>query len=247
MMTKKLTELSYQDFARIVPEKIDTILLPVGTIEAHGCTNIGTDITIPEYICEKLAGRMNMLIAPTISYGVTRTLLPYPGSMTVSPESFEMYVTDALISLFHSGFRKVVIINGHGGHYEPLQNAAMKAWHETGGWTIVIHWWELCAPVTEKIFGQSGGHAAIDETAMVLAANPALVHAEQCKAVEPYLVARGTFIYPNPAPILLYRDGEGAPKFDTKMARRYANAVVNYLAEFINDVHKKWAKNLEAY
>lgn len=244
-MTKNIMELTYRDFSALVPDSVDTVLLPVGTMEAHGCTNIGTDVTIPEYICKRVAERMNIMIAPAIPYGITRTLLPYPGSMTVSSEAFEAYVTDVLISLFRAGFRNTIVINGHGGHYEPLQKAAKAAWEKTDGKTLVIHWWELCAPVTQRIFGQAGGHSALDETAMVLAADPELVKPEQCDSIKPYLVRKGSYPYPNPAPILLYEDNEGAPMFDVKKAKEYADAVVDFIIAHIEEVMRGWRENLK--
>ncbi len=241
-MERHIENLTFSEFAELVPEKIDTVLLPVGTMEAHGCTNLGTDITIPEFICERLAEKLNFLIAPTIPYGITRTLLPYPGSMTVRPESFEAYVGDVVLSLFENGFKNLVIINGHGGHYDELARIAKDSWRKTGGRTIVIHWWDVCAPVTQEVFGQAGGHAGVDETAMVLAADPKLVKPDQCDENMPYLVRNGTYVYPNPAPVLLYKKGEGAPQFDPERANIYAQKVVDFLAEFIEDVLARWKR-----
>ena len=241
-MERKIERLTFRDFAELVPSQIDTVLLPVGTMEAHGCTNLGTDITIPEFLCERLAEKLNFLIAPTIPYGITRTLLPYPGSMTVRPESFESYVGDVVLSLFENKFRNVVIINGHGGHYDELRRIAKLSWEKTRGRTIVIHWWDLCAPVTQEVFGQAGGHAGVDETAMVLAADESLVKPEQCEDIKPFLVRGGAYVYPNPAPVLIYKDGEGAPQFDTAKAQQFAEKVVDFLAEFITDVISRWEK-----
>ncbi len=240
-MERKISQITYQDFSSLVPSQIKSALLPIGTMEAHGCTNIGTDITIPEYISSRLAEKMNMLIAPAIPYGVTKTLLPYPGSMTVSAETFESYATETIISLFRNGFSNVIVINGHGGHYEPLQNAAKNAWMQTKGKTLIIHWWELCAPVTQKIYNQVGGHAGLDETAMVIASNPELVKPEQCEKLRAYLVRKGSYPYPNPAPILIYKDGEGEPIFDAQKAQKYADAVIEFLENYIGDILKKWA------
>jgi len=240
----KLADLTYQDFSNIVPRKIDSVLLPIGTIEAHGCTNLGTDITIPEFICDEIAGRMPFLIAPTIPYGITRTLLPYPGSMTVSPETFESYVADVLNSLFLCGFEKVIIMNGHGGHYEQLASAAKNVWRETGGKTLVIHWWDICEPLTKEYFGEAGGHAGINETAMILAKDSALVKPEQCEKVKPYLVRNGAYPYPNPSSILIYKESEGAPKFDEIMAKEYAEKIISFLVSFIEEVFTGWEKHL---
>jgi len=243
-MSVNICELTYKEFSELVPRKVDTAILPIGTIEAHGCTNLGTDITIPEFIAREIAGKINALIAPTINYGITRSLLPYPGSMTVSQDSFIRYVGDVMESLFRAGFKKLVIINGHGGHIDELKKLAIEVWRKTGGKTIIIHWWELVEPMTREFFGEAGGHAGLDETAMVLAANPELVKPELCKDVIPYQFRAGTYVYPAAGPIILYKPGEGMPMFDLEKAKEYARKVVDFIADFIVVVFKGWEKNL---
>ncbi len=243
-MEHHLSRLSHFDFSALVPDVIDTVLLPVGTVEAHGCTHLGTDITIPELICERLAKRNNFIIAPTVNYGITRTLLPYAGSLSVSPEAFALYVSDIICSLHFAGFSKVVVINGHGGHYDQLEAAARKTWHKTGGKTLVIHWWQFCEEITTKIFGERGGHAGIDETAMVLAADASLCFPQHLPKVESFLVREGTYVFPNASPILLYHKNEGAPRIEPELATQYAEAVCEYMGTFIAEVFDKWQKNL---
>ena len=47
--------LNWQEYRDLVPKKIDTVILPVGTIEAHGVTNLATDVVIPLKIAEEIA------------------------------------------------------------------------------------------------------------------------------------------------------------------------------------------------
>ncbi|RKZ29990.1 hypothetical protein DRQ33_08280 [bacterium] len=250
-MERRIEKMNHREFRNLVPEKIDTCFLPIGTMEAHGCTNLGTDITIPEFICSTLAEKTNSLIAPTISYGITRTLLPYPGSMTVSPESFQRYVSDVVISIFRAGFKQLIIINGHGGHYDELRTIAKLAWEKQKGKTIVIHWWELCEHITKEIFSESGGHAGINETAMVLSADETLVSPELCKEIKPFFVRDGSYVYPNPAPMLFYKKDErksffdkNSPRLDKEKAKKYSDAVLKYIEKFINEVKEGWKINL---
>jgi creatinine amidohydrolase len=85
LRTRKLEELNWMEFKRLVPKKTDVVLLPIGTIEAHGVTGLGTDNQIPSSIAERIAEPVNALIAPAVNYGITKSLLPYPGSVTVHP------------------------------------------------------------------------------------------------------------------------------------------------------------------
>ena len=146
-MQRYIANLNWREFAEAIRE-IKGVILPVGTMEAHGCTNLGTDITIPEYLSERIADQLDLLIAPTINYGITRTLLPYPGSSTVSPEAFQNYVGQVAESLIRTGFEWILFLNGHGGHIEELADIARGLWRDTGGMSVVIHWWSMCEPVS---------------------------------------------------------------------------------------------------
>ncbi len=88
---RDLDALNWMDFDRLVPEKISTVLLPVGTLEAHGVVNNGADNTVPAAMARDLAPRVDALVAPTISYGITTSLSAFPGSFRISPEVFKAY------------------------------------------------------------------------------------------------------------------------------------------------------------
>ncbi|OQX50453.1 MAG: hypothetical protein B5M53_12490, partial [Candidatus Cloacimonas sp. 4484_209] len=112
---------NWLEFKRLVPQKVTTVILPIGTMEAHGIIPIGTDNIIPEEISIHIAEKINALIAPTLSYGITHTLLPYPGSMTLSEETFEKVVEEIAFSLSNNGFETIIFMNGHGGHFDELK------------------------------------------------------------------------------------------------------------------------------
>ncbi len=138
LRTRKLEELNWMEFKRLVPKQTDAVLLPVGTIEAHGVTGLGTDNQIPSSIAERIAGKVNALIAPTVNYGITKSLLPYPGSVTVLPETFERYVAEVAASLADAGFRRVVLLNGHGGNTETLKNVSTRLYRDKHVYSMVI-------------------------------------------------------------------------------------------------------------
>lgn len=238
-MERNIQRLNWREFKESI-ENIDGVILPIGTVEAHGCTNIGTDITIPEYLSRRLAEKLDLLIAPTVNYGITRTLLPFPGSMTVSSESFENYVREIAESLIRSGFEFIVFMNGHGGHIDELARIAREIWTSCGGKSIVIHWWQFCEGVTKEVLGEAGGHAGIDETYMVMAADPSLVKKELYSEEMSYLVRDGVYPYPNAGSILLYEENQGLPRFDEAEANRYADEVTHYLETYIRQVVSGW-------
>lgn len=241
-MERQLQKLSWLTIQGQVPAKIDTVILPVGTIEAHGSACIGTDNFIPETIAEGIVDRLNAYIAPTVNYGITRSLYRYPGGITIRPSVFGDYIRDILDSLVDVGFKNVILLNGHGGNNKALKEVAAPFHQERKVNIAVIHWWELCADMTREFFGHAGGHAGTDETAMVQAVDPALADKEQYDPDLAYWFRPGADIYPVPGTILLYTEGEGYPNFDVEQAKKYREAVVEQVGEFAKMVVDRWRK-----
>lgn len=109
-----MDDLNWKEFQRLVPAKIKSVIVTVGTLEAHGCVNNGADNTVPVAIANAVASDVDALIAPHIPYGVTGILAPYPGSLHIPEEAFRIYVRAVLVGLANNGFRNIVIRNGHG-------------------------------------------------------------------------------------------------------------------------------------
>ena len=242
-MPLKLEDMNWMEFEELVPKKINTVILPVGTIEAHGVTNLGTDVSIPVFIVEKIAEDLNAIIAPPIYYGITRTLYSYPGSLTVSSSVFESYLTEIMLSLADKGFSRILVINGHGGHIDELKSAAMKVHREKRAKVAVIHWWILCEELTRKFFGETGGHAGLDENAAVLAIDKGLVKKGRYKKNMVHLQKSGIYSLPCPGSILIYKQGEGYPDFDAKKAKAYMDKVVKKIKDDVLEIFEKWKKS----
>jgi len=239
---RRLQRLSWLRIRELVPAEIDTAVLPVGTVEAHGAACLGTDIYIPEDIAGHIAERLNALVAPTVTYGITKSLLRYNGGATVRPETFGAYVRDVLDSLAAAGFRHVIVINGHGGNNAVLKDVAYAFHAERRANIAVIHWWQLCADMTENFFGHIGGHAGTDETAYIWAMDPALADRERYDPDLAYTFNPGADVYPVPGTILLYKAGEGYPEFDDRRAKEYREKVIDAVGEFAAMVLGRWRK-----
>lgn len=239
-MEREIQKLTWKKVKALVPEKINRILLPIGTVEAHGAAALGTDNLIPEAIARSQAERLNALIAPTLNYGITKSLYRYPGSITVMADHFENFVSDILTSLADDGFTYIVILNGHGGNNTSLKKVAYDLHYQRKVFVAVVHWWQLVGDLTKEYFGQVGGHAGLDETACVQAIDPALVDKEEYDEDMTYLMTGGSDVYPCPGSILLYKEGEGYPNFDQAQAQGYLPKVADAVGDFILSVFKKW-------
>ncbi|MBX6316123.1 MAG: creatininase family protein, partial [Isosphaeraceae bacterium] len=180
------------EFKEVVPAKCDTVLLPTGTLEPHGVINNGADITAPVAIAQAIARETNALIAPAIPYGITGSMDAYPGSFSISESAYRAYVRDVLHGLAQTGFKNLVLLNGHGGPQTAVLNdVAREIGQEKRVRTLVINWWGYCADVTLDVFGEDGGHAGWNETAFIQAIDKTLVHPERY---------RDDLATPNPAP-----------------------------------------------
>lgn len=242
LRTRKLEEMNWMEFKRLVPKKTDAVLLPVGTIEAHGVTGLGTDNQIPSSIAERIAQPVNALIAPTIPYGITRTLLPYPGSLTVPPETFERYVAEVAASLADAGFRRIVFLNGHGGNTEALKNTSTRLYRDKKAYSIAIDWWMLCDEEIKRVYGHTGGHAGTDETALVQVDHPEQVHSREYKKEMAFLAQPGLAAVPFPGSIILYKPAEGYPDFDPAKAEQLMTAVCAKVTATVLDVFRRWSR-----
>ena len=242
LRTRNLEELSWMEFKRLVPKKIDAVLVPVGTIEAHGVTGLGTDNQVPASICERVAGKVNALVAPGVNYGITKTLLPYPGSVTVLPDTFERYVFEAAGGLADAGFRRIVFMNGHGGNTEALRNVSFRLYREKKTYSAVVDWWTLCADEIRSVYGHAGGHAGADETAMVQADHPGDVRKQDYSKDLAFTVQPGLAAMPFPGSIILYKQGEGYPDFDPAKSDQLMKAVCAKTEGTLLDVFRRWKK-----
>ncbi|MEO0086284.1 MAG: creatininase family protein [candidate division WOR-3 bacterium] len=238
--TRRLAELTWQEFRSIVPDQTDAVLLPVGTVEAHGVTALGTDNIIPEAIAGRIAEPVNALIAPTIPYGITRSLLAWPGSTSVTEETFERYVYEVAASLADAGFRRIVLLNGHGGNTSQLKDICFRLYRKKKVFSMALDWWVLCAEETRTVYGHEGGHGGTDETGMVIAAAPEHVRRGEYNPGLAFQAPPGTTISPYPGSIILYDSDDGLPDFDPDKAGRLLDAVCAKVAATVSEVFRRW-------
>jgi creatinine amidohydrolase len=243
--TRSLDDINWMQFKEWVPKRIDTVLVTVGTLEPHGVINNGADNTAPIAIARTIADDVNAMIAPHVPYGVTGAMAPYPGALHIPEEVFRGYMRAVLDGMAKNGFRKIVILNGHGGPQTAILEALARDIafaHDVE--TLTINWWSLCSDITQDVFGEDGGHAGINETAFVQAINPKLVHKELYtgKDMATANPAPGTWsATPFPSAITLYKPGQGWPTdFDQKKANDYYSKCTNKVSALIKDTIKKW-------
>ncbi len=242
--TREMDRINWMDFKAAVPSKVNTVLLPTGTLEPHGVANNGADNTAPTAIAKTIAERTNAMIAPTLSYGITGSMEAYPGAFQISEAAYRPFVKQILEGLVKNGFRNIIIVNGHGGGQTAvLQSVAAEVATEKRVRTLVINWWSFASDETKEVFGEDGGHAGWNETAFIQAIDKTLVHPEKYTGPEmttPYPPAGTYSAVPFPSSIGLYQKGQGFPRFDQAKADLYYKKVTDKIAGLIIDTVKKW-------
>lgn len=241
--TREMSDINWMEFKEVIPSKINTVILPTGTLEPHGVINNGADIIAPVAIARKIAREVNAMIAPVVPYGMTGSMEAYPGAFSISETAYRAYMRDVIAGLAKNGFRNIIIVNGHGGPQTAvLTQVAAEVAQDKRVRTLVVNWWSYASDVTLAVFGEDGGHAGWNETAFVQAIDPKLVdrkrYSDQLATPNP---APGTYsAYPSPSSITLYKEGQGYVRFDQKKADEYFAKVTDKIAKLILEIRRKW-------
>jgi creatinine amidohydrolase len=94
----------------------DRVELPIGSTEQHGYLSLETDNILAERVSAEAAEPLGVLVLPVLAYGLTPSFAAYPGSPTLRLETFAAVLGDLLDSLHGQGFRRFLLVNGHGGN-----------------------------------------------------------------------------------------------------------------------------------
>ena len=92
------------------------VMLVLGACEQHGRLSLLSDVRIPMALAEAASQRSGVLIAPPVNFGCSPYFLDYPGTISLRLHTYLDLVEDILRSLYGSGYRKCLILNGHGGN-----------------------------------------------------------------------------------------------------------------------------------
>ncbi|NGP76480.1 creatininase family protein [Balneolaceae bacterium YR4-1] len=241
--TRDMNLINWKEFQAYVPSQIETVLLPVGTLEPHGVIPNGSDNLAPQAMARELAAGLDAMITPTLNYGVTGGMKAFPGAFEISEEAYRMFVTDIISGLVKNKFINIIILNGHGGPQTAiLQDLAGRLSEKERVRILVINWWSLASDDTFAVFDENGGHAGNNETAYVQAVVPEHIHPEWYDPNMATAYPSGTSwsAYPFPSSIGLYEEGQGYPTFDRDQSQEYYERVNNRVGDLILEVIQKW-------
>ena len=119
----------------------DCCVLPLGSVEQHAQLSLATDALLAERVSIEAAEPLGVPVFPVLSYGYTPTFSAYPGTVTLTLQTYLAVVRDLLVSLHRQGFRRIVIVNGHGGN-APAGALARELMADWPTLQIKFHnWW----------------------------------------------------------------------------------------------------------
>ncbi len=181
-MSRAATEYRYEKLTW--PEIDDAVALgkicivPCGAVEQHGHhLPLDVDLVCPVGIATGAGKEIadKLLVLPVVPYGYTGHVMDFPGTINTDYEHFIGGVLDITKSLAYHGFKKIILLNGHGSNMPNLDLVARRTNLETDAECTLIAWWNLLS--VDKAFMPSwreskfpGGcsHACELETSLYL-------------------------------------------------------------------------------
>ena len=160
------------------------MVLPVGATEQHGPhLPLGTDFLIVEHVTRAAAletpANFDVLVAPTFQIGSSHHHLPFGGTISLSTERYYGALRDMTETLIQSGFRRIFIVNGHGGNHELIQLVVRDLALRHACNLAAASYWDLARePLAERapdLRQRLPGHAGVFETSLIMALRPELV------------------------------------------------------------------------
>lgn len=197
-----------EDFSSAVEKCGKVCVMPAGCMEMHGQHSpVGTDCYLAEYTAREAAKIEPVCVFPAFKFGDVQSLQNYGGSVILSVELEQRLLTELCENIARNGFKKIMILNAHGGNTFLLGNFVRSTCHAKKDYVVVkrndyqydirslaedleagVVFPELTAADREHVieFGRKGyryGHACIEETSLMLAIAPETVRMDRVGAV----------------------------------------------------------------
>lgn len=180
----ELAHLTRHQTAEVAPGSV--AVLPIGSLEQHGeHLPLGTDTLLVETVARRaLRDLENVVLCPTVPYGFSGHH-QFACALSIRPETLLAVLSELLDSLVKAGFSRILVLNGHGGNIEMMNQAIKLAALEQPIIAACCSYWELISPATG-----TPGHAGRFETDLMSTAHPELVHPAGTGPSEPPLFDR---------------------------------------------------------
>jgi len=138
----------------------DRLMLVMGACEQHGYLSLLTDAKIPLALAEAASEKTGVLVAPVINFGSSPYFLAYPGTISLRITTLLAVVEDIIHSVYRQGFRRILVLNGHGGN-TPVSGLMSELANQMPDLKMNFYsWWMSCAvEAVSQRYGLESGHA----------------------------------------------------------------------------------------
>lgn len=142
-------------------KKDDRAVVPLGSTEQHAYLSLAVDTLIPERLAREVAEPLGVPVFPVLPYGLSPYFSAFPGTVTLRVETYVRLMEDILDSLSRHGFRRILLMNGHGGN-APAGARALEWMAENPGHQVKVHNWWIAPETLAKIreVDPVGSHAS---------------------------------------------------------------------------------------
>lgn len=170
-----LAHCNWQEAEGLLRKENLVVVVPVGSTEQHGPIGpLGTDFIVPTHLAACIEKRTEILVTPTVPFGVAPHHQAFPGTIDIGFEGLYLVLTSIVRDLMRHGAKKFLFLNGHGGNDTAIDKVGLEAFRQ-GALCAQINWWSLAPALNPEWVT---GHGDAQEVAMIRAIDPALIHDE---------------------------------------------------------------------
>ncbi|MDP2956382.1 MAG: creatininase family protein [Longimicrobiales bacterium] len=139
----------------------DRCVVPLGSTEQHAYLSLCVDAILAQKVAVDAAEPVGIPVFPVLSYGITPYFMAYPGTVTLSQGTYERVLSEIFTGLFGHGFRRFLVVNGHGGN--SVARPALESWAAAHhGAVLQWHdWWKAPRTMSAvKAIDTAASHAS---------------------------------------------------------------------------------------
>jgi len=178
--------LTWEEIGSLRQSGMNLCLLPVGATEQHGPhLGVGMDSRNATLLCEAVSRETGAPVLPTLSYGCSLGHSHrWPGTIALQPQTVIDSVVQIFEWIYHAGFRRLIVVNGHVGNFAPLRCALeIIRSRFDDALARICNVAEISARVRASFFADAEDwHANLAETSLMMALAPELVRPDKLKA-----------------------------------------------------------------
>jgi creatinine amidohydrolase len=254
----KLAEMSWPQVKAVAAKTV--AVLPLGSTEQHGPhLAVSTDMAIADRVAQAMEKKLSreVVLCPSLAFGSSHHHLEYPGTLSLAADTYTRVVVELVQSLVQGGFRRIVLLNGHGGNITPVKQALSLLSHQYDDAVrpniALATYWEMAG----KVFAGEApmktpalSHACEYETSLMLHLFPERVDLKKARRArapkanawvgwEEDVAYRGVSMVKR-THILSDNGGSGEPGLATEAKGKHLfGKAVDATAAFVSDF-KKW-------